>query len=102
MLNPSDDEGLVMTWLPTTVPVSVLMSAAMPTADGLSGDRPDITSWPLTIAAAAGTCASGTWTSLDGPPVITGTPRRFCQVELPPWSEAKTAYEPVDLMAEAS
>ena len=40
MEKASDDDGFVMTWLPTTVPVSVLTSAAIPTADGLSGDRP--------------------------------------------------------------
>ena len=54
------------------------------------------------MAAAAGTGEIGTWTSLDGPPVSTGTPSRFCQVEDGPCTEANTAYDDVGTIAEES
>jgi hypothetical protein len=34
--------------------------------------------------------------------VITGTPTRFCHVEVPSWSDAKIAYDPVDAIAAVS
>jgi hypothetical protein len=83
MVNASDDEGSVITSLPTMVPVSTFTRAAMATADAPSADLADRTSWPVTVAAAGGTGVSATWTSLDGPPVSTGTPTRFCHDEVP-------------------
>ena len=81
-----------MTWLPTTVPVSVLMSAAIATAFALRVTLSERLIVPLTVAAGdAGTARSATWTALVGPPVMTGTPARFCQVFAPSWTEAKSA-----------
>ena len=63
----------------------------MATAAGLSALRLAVAIWPLTVAAALPTAVTGTGTPLDGPPVITGTPVRFCQFFDPSWSDAKTA-----------
>ena len=63
------------------MPVSTLMSAAMETADDPSVVPAGGTMVPVIVAPdVAGTAVSVRAIPLVGPPVMTGSPVRFCQV----------------------